>query len=464
MSNKHTFYFSDIWIGGKNLGNLFLSAQMSNQTSKDFQPGPVAMNYSDQNYLKKYYRVWKINKAQIDYHIANYSSSSYIVPEVILKWPGNGNIQNGEALKIAPFADLNSNSIYDPLLGEYPVIRGDQAIFLIFNDDKIHDVSNGSPMKIEIQTMLYAYDMPNDSVLNNTIFLSYAVINRSLKEFNDVYFGMFSDIDIGYPWDDYIGCDSLLNCFYGYNGYPVDGNNQIDHYGNFPPAQGVVFLNQTLRSFIRPVFNWSVPVVPENYYNFLSGLNQNGDSIFYLGSPTTFEYSGDPVTNEGWTETSSGNEPFDRRGLGSVGPFVFQPGKSICIDLAFPFARDFNNIADFSSVLVLKQRIPEIQTFYNSQNFDCISLSSISDTELSENPLVSVYPNPSSDIFNFVFNNKIDDLSLSIYTLQGVCLFKSKVNSELTQVDLGAVSNGFYFYMIYDESSSLKRGLILKQK
>ncbi|MBK8414466.1 MAG: hypothetical protein IPL22_08125 [Bacteroidetes bacterium] len=35
---------------------------------------------------------------------------------------------------LAPFADFNSNGIYDPQNGDYPYILGDESIYSIFND------------------------------------------------------------------------------------------------------------------------------------------------------------------------------------------------------------------------------------------------------------------------------------------------------------------------------------------
>jgi hypothetical protein len=46
----------------------------------------------------------------------------------LLYWPGNGNIQNGEARFLAPFNDENFNQLYEPWLGETPDIRGDEAV------------------------------------------------------------------------------------------------------------------------------------------------------------------------------------------------------------------------------------------------------------------------------------------------------------------------------------------------
>jgi hypothetical protein len=90
--------------------------------------------------------------------------------------------------------------------------------------------------------MAYAFDMPNDSALKNTVFLNYRFYNRSQNTYDSTMFGIFSDIDIGYPMDDYVGCDVERNMYFGYNGTPIDGTGQPYAYGANPPTQSVTLL------------------------------------------------------------------------------------------------------------------------------------------------------------------------------------------------------------------------------
>jgi hypothetical protein len=144
---------------------------------------------------------------------------------------------------LAPFHDWNGNGIYEPMGGDYPAIRGDQALFFIFNDDRgPHLETAGTKLRIEIHGMAYAFDMPEDSALKNTVFLNYRFYNRSQNTYDSTLFGIFSDIDLGYPMDDYIGCDVERNMSFGYNGTPVDGTGQPYAYGANPPTQSVTLL------------------------------------------------------------------------------------------------------------------------------------------------------------------------------------------------------------------------------
>jgi len=91
--------------------------------------------------------------------------------------------------------------------------------------------------------MVYAYDCPEDSAINNTVFVDYTIYNRSTSNLTDCYFGQWVDFDLGNSGDDYVGCDVSRGTFYEYNGDNNDENaNGVLGYGTVPPAQGVIFL------------------------------------------------------------------------------------------------------------------------------------------------------------------------------------------------------------------------------
>jgi len=99
---------------------------------------------------------------------------------------------------------------------------------------------------VEILGMAYAYNLP-DSALQNTIFLSYDIKNKSVQTYHDFYFGYFIDYDLGYAED----CDTMLNLSYVYNGNEIDGSGQPWAYGANPPVQGTVFLKQKMSFFLK---------------------------------------------------------------------------------------------------------------------------------------------------------------------------------------------------------------------
>src|SRR5690606_31361632 len=142
----------------------------------------VSMNGTepDSSYDETYSKVWKISKAEIEQHRQTYFLNNYIMPWAIEHWPAHGDTSRGEAFQLAPFADNNGNGIYEPHLGEYPLIVGDEAVFFMMNDARYPlRNSSGVPLNIEVHGMLYAFEGDNNKDLNNTLFLNYKIINRN---------------------------------------------------------------------------------------------------------------------------------------------------------------------------------------------------------------------------------------------------------------------------------------------
>ncbi len=238
-SGKNAVFNHVVWIGGlRESGQLCLAAERYRQTGADFFVGPITSGF-DSNFYIKWNRVWKVDKTQIRYHINNWNQPGYSPIEVIKSWPAHGDISLGQSPDIAPFYDNNTNGIYEPLAGDYPLIRGDQAVFFVFNDlQLIHTESKSEPLGTEIHGMAYGYDRPDDSTLNNTLFMHYDFINKSDTNYYETYIGLYTDFDLGYASDDYIGSDVTNGMMYCYNGSTIDGSGQPFAYGEHPPAIG----------------------------------------------------------------------------------------------------------------------------------------------------------------------------------------------------------------------------------
>jgi len=198
-SGKHAVFNHSLWVAGiAPSGQLHCAAERyrtnANNTSGrngDFNQGPISLT-RDTTFDKKWNRVWKVNKEEIRYHIANLDTSGYQPIEAIKNWPAHGDVSLGQSANIAPFFDENNNGIYNPTMGDYPLIRGDETVFFVFNDSAYyHKESVGKIIGIEIHGMAYAFDKPTDSLLCNTIFLHYDIINKSLVDYHDFYLGLF---------------------------------------------------------------------------------------------------------------------------------------------------------------------------------------------------------------------------------------------------------------------------------
>jgi hypothetical protein len=248
-----TVYTSSFWIGGKTAdSSVHLAAEMYLQgpfggnpaENPDFYTGPVMDSSRYSAYQDSVWNyVWNLRKTDIEYHKAHYNDAGYVPIHDIQTWPGNGVVSYGQADRLAPFFDNNADGRYNPRDGDYPLIRGDQAAFYIFNDDRgPHLETTGKKMRVEIHGMAYAFDLPEDSAFNNTVFYNFKIINRSQNTYYNTYMGLFADFDIGWYTDDYMGCDVPRGSIIGYNGTTVDGSGQPGSYGDHPPAQSVTIL------------------------------------------------------------------------------------------------------------------------------------------------------------------------------------------------------------------------------
>ncbi|MDF3028256.1 MAG: hypothetical protein K0S23_2563 [Fluviicola sp.] len=425
--------------------------------NSDFTPGPYLpnqANYSSQSYINKYqFSLWDITKAQIDHHIAHWADQGYVVPGIINFWPGNGDTGNGESLLLAPFHDSDGDQVYEPEYGEYPIIRGDKAVYTIINDGNGVHSSGLDRAQLEVHMMFYQYDDSTDGALTNTVFFQTTVFNRGTQSLTDFHAGHFIDFDLGNPHDDYIGTEPGRNLAYIYNG---DLNDEFfsgnPGYGEMPPAAGILNLDGSLYSHIL-ISDPSGLNTASEYYNVLSGLLPDGSQLLDANNqPTTYIYN-DLDSLTGWHEYMLGNPSGDRRSVSGHDPVNFGPGEVLCYNNAAIFARKFelNLTASVDSLFLVANHI---QDFYNNQNFYCETqhLGLQEEQQLS----ISIYPNPAKDQI------RVDGLTFGTYrivNLEGKELLAGTLENPFIQIDL--LKNGFYILEItsgrkYDRKSFVK--------
>jgi len=240
-------------------------------------------------------RVWKINRTEIDNHINNWWKSNYQPLKEIAEWPGNGDTLLGQAAQLAPFFDRNHDGKYIPKDGDYPLIKGDQAIYFIFNDDRnIHTASGGNKLGIEIHGLAYAFNCEAQAELYNTFFIDYKIFNRSTGTYYDTYLGIFTDFDLGWGQDDHLASDVPTSSLIVYNGDPEDGFDNPGSYGLHPPAQSVSLLSGPLMD-------------ADGFDNTASGPD------------------GSPLCNEGINGEGFGDGIIDNEKYGMTGSMAFPP-------------------------------------------------------------------------------------------------------------------------------------------
>jgi len=114
----------------------------------------------------------------------------------------------------------------------------------------------------------------------------------------------------------------------------------------------------------------AIALDPENgddYYHYMKSIWKDNSHATYGGNgyggkvPSNYMF---PESYGGWNENSAGNQPGDRRGLGSFGPFTLKPGESKSIDIAYITACDYSG--NMLSVDLLKQRVIKMKDFYKA--------------------------------------------------------------------------------------------------
>ncbi|HKC67743.1 MAG TPA: T9SS type A sorting domain-containing protein, partial [Bacteroidia bacterium] len=247
QNNTSPLFTSALWIGGYGNGVIHMAAMTYRQNGVDFWPGPLDTTNAtvDTATISAYNHVWKVNRfdiASFIYHwnAGDVQNGTWVPASSILTWPaqGTGNFSR----KMAPYVDVNHNGVYDPIHdGDYPLIKGDQMIWSVFNDNAgLHGETGGKAMGIEIHASAYAFTCPNiaDSnvVLNNTTFYNYQIFNRSTNQYDSTLISLWEDSDLGNYQDDYVGCDVMNDFGYTYNGdnYDEDVGISPGYHSNLP--------------------------------------------------------------------------------------------------------------------------------------------------------------------------------------------------------------------------------------
>jgi len=431
VTNRNTgvssSFAGSIWLGGLDAGGqLKIAAMTYRQNGIDFWSGPLdTVNASaDPAVCAKYDQIYTISRTEVEDFVAGGIPSSSI-----LNWPGNGDVSKKQGKRLAPFVDVDFDGVYDPAASrDYPAydienkaekdnlgfcktkLFGDNTLFWVFNDNGgIHTETQGVPIGVEVRAQAFAFKT-NDEI-NNMTFYSYEVFNRSSFELRSTYFTVWTDADLGYFLDDYVGCDVKRGLGYIYNADPFDETAMgANGYQDFPPSLGCDFfkgpladlndgidndqdngsglpnsgideVGETIQMSRFTYYNNNYGAFPPqtvnpdiaiHYYNYMTGKWKDS-SPFTVGgnayggtTPATFVYDGNPVTGTGWTEKGSGNPPGDRRFLQSAGPFTLKPGAVNEITFGMPWAQSSSKGGNIQSVDLLFNADDKAQALFNN--------------------------------------------------------------------------------------------------
>ncbi len=410
----------------------------------------------------------------------------------------------------APYVDVNNSGYYEPTI-DTPGIKGAvQTIFICLTDGfpEEHKIGEGFaggtlPLYAEAHLTAWGYNNPGYQDIQ---FFKWEVINRNIDSWDSAYFAIVSDTDLGGADDDYLGCDTNRNLSYCYNADNDDSGNNYG-YGINPPAVGFIFLKGAYdKNSVPPVsYKMTSSIAfhthigeceydPANSYqshNYLKGLKRDGTPwvVANTNPPqiTKFIFSGEPETNQGWTEYGgwvancygslygpqyTPSPSGDRKLVISSGAcnLVVNPGDTQKIVAAQLIARGSSNL---NSVTILKQLADITIQLYNSGFV--IGVEPVSSEVPNTFMLYQNFPNPFNPVTKIKFDIPLSPLSsvgegpgvrLVIYDILGreiAVLVNNNLKPGTYEADWDAsnFSSGIYFYSIITKDFTDTKKMVL---
>lgn len=509
-ATKPSMIFSGaLWLGGLDPeGNIKFAANrygVSSQKS-DYIPGPLPVSGGiDSLTCTKWDRFFPANREDIASLRADLAADGEVddVPYDLLGWPGRGNphfeMVHGFSLPdqdLAPFIDFDGDGAYNPMHGDFPLIKGEQAFWWIFNDAGPHLASvTTSSIQMEVQMMAYASPAPG-SVIDFTTFFEVKCINRGQEDFLDSYVGLWMNPDVGCYRDDAYRSNPDYDLVFTYNEAKEDlqdcPSNAEAYAPEYSPVQAIKVVGSSQEELSEPAGLHSFiafdpglcdgppgtyqPHTSEEYYNTIRGIwidsmliQVGGDGYNEQeGLPTT-KYLFNDLEVPGGRDWCPGRAICKNEQVLSVGPYNLKPGAfSLTTFAAFstfglPF--DTLGVPNFDTVYT---DATAVQEYFDAKTEECLALirdltaTSVSDGHTTENRVAS-FPNPVTNTLHLrtVAQNNIS--SIRILNTEGRLVREVTVRSSLAEISVGDLPAGLYLAWVEFEDGKTEIRRFVKQ-
>ncbi len=466
----------NLWLGGfDERENLRVAAVgWLTTTGSDYYPGPLDPDtgFPYQVDCGDWDRIWKVTRADIEAHRIDYMDGRIDNPRTaIYAWPGRASevfadfnsFELPADVDLAPYADLNGNGIYEPDLGEYPEVPGDEACWFVINDSGgPHNASLGTPLQAEVQVLVYVYESSLLEVALTT-FAQVTVINRGAFDLKHAIAGL--NVIPNLPcYDHTFGIDTIRDIVFGYG---IDetpchvGTGDLDtayiamSLIDGPQPQGGIAKFMTYDRINQIT---SAPRVPEEYYNYMSGFWKNdipwtfGGSGYNPGSVDTVDYlyPGNPIDSTAWSMCTTGLPYDDRRVVMSLTPVDLPRGSSMSFTYAMTYGRNISSSCqDMEPVLA---RLEELQNY--GQVVSSIEPAS------SQWQEVFIHPNPAHDVC-MISATPIPIRRVALCDIGGRCILDRYTDQHT--IDVADLSTGVYLVTIeLTDGSRIVERLLVK--
>ncbi|MCB0624029.1 MAG: T9SS type A sorting domain-containing protein [Saprospiraceae bacterium] len=476
-----------VWLGGIDGGGTL---RMLSQTyGTGFGSGPLnpitgTTNPTDCNNWDKFFQT---TSGSIQLHRDDYSPDGVIdgpIPTSIRGWPARGNqffadIHGFELpdQDLAPFFDRNENGLYEPDLGDFPLVKGDQSIWWVYND-------GGNDVGLEIQANAFAYTS-DDAYIDNTTFYEYKFIYRGDTPLTDTYMALWVDPDLGCYLDDFIGCDPENLMAFVYNGDDFDEDCVgINGYESDIPMLGIkvikpfmtpagdstdlAYFTYYFNGFDAPFPATADPAVDLDYYNYMTGRWLDGTPFsqggigYEPGQPGyPYAFDGSDVDGEPWTECTAGAVPGDRRLIMSFGPVTLNPGD--VREFAFAVLWQPHQTYPCPDLSPLTTDGALAAQFFEDK---CIEINTVVGTnEPISHKLVRLFPNPMRDEATLRIDlppDEVQQVVLRAFNGQVLRILPGQSSNEyrIAREDL---PDGMYFYEVRLKTGQRLSGKLVMQ-
>ncbi|MFT6923715.1 MAG: hypothetical protein ACJA1C_002730 [Crocinitomicaceae bacterium] len=469
-------------------------------------PGPFTTATLDIiHQYDKYNRAYYVDHDMINTHLWEITNNNpnYVIPFGIREWPAHGDVLLGQTENLAPFIDQNSNSIYEPELGDYPEILGSRCLLNIYHENPNSNVSG-----LEHHQYFYVFNCDTSDVLNNTIFITERIFARA-GDYTNAYYTKRTDGDIGNYTDDYAGTNVELGMVYFSNGDNYDedafGNigfhDTLSAYGvqllkgvelqtdglDNPPGSGLPINGygfgdgqidnefSTLESSIFTSYpgnilswyNMAQGLLPDGTVNSVNGVDIRYD--YFDDTDPTFYASGGVNHGNAHFESTAGNTPGERQILGSSDIFNLYAGGAndhIEFTTAYIAAIDTNqaSLNYYQPVKKLFQLGTTLKSMYAANDAGCGLTFSPYTPEQNvgiDTPEINdfgMFPNPTSNSFTVV-QDVSDSGLLKITSLNGTLIMEKSIGKEQV-ISMKDAAPGMYLITLITENSIVTKQLL----